>query len=109
MSEQRVTAREIGVRMERYGGDLELPPQCALIQALDVGQFVLVAPGARVDSSGRKRPKHEGIVGIRAVRHMDRPCRGSQEFSLRFPERRSTRSRHGERGVAAGARVPVEA
>jgi hypothetical protein len=84
MSEERVAVREVGVRVQRHGRDLELPAQRALVQALDVGQLVRVAPEACVDSPGGERPEHEGIVGIRAVGHLDRPCRGRQESSGRL-------------------------
>ena len=76
-----------------------VPAQRALVQTLDVGQFVLVAPGAGVDSPGGERPKHERIVGIRAVRHVDGPCRGRQESSLRFTNGLVLARQSMERGI----------
>ena len=71
MREQRVPVGEVRVRVQRHRRHLELAVEGAAVQRLDVGELMLVAPGAGVDLAGGQRPKHEGVVGVRAVREVD--------------------------------------
>ncbi len=74
-AQERVTLRQVGVGVERDGGHVDLAFESEAIEALDVVQDLhhLVA-GGRHASAG-EAVEHEGIVGIRAVPHPDRPSR----------------------------------
>src|SRR6267143_412904 len=77
VGEQGVAIREIRVRMQRDGGDLQLTGERAPVQGFDVAELMHVPAAARVDLPSRHRPKHEGVVGVGAVGDVDRARHGS--------------------------------
>ena len=111
VGEQRVPLSEVRIGVQRDRRDLELAPERAPVQRFDVAQLVDVAPAAGVDLAGRERPEHERVVGIGAMRQMDRagrlschasPCRRSPASPGRGRRRGSARAR---RTPDAGARA----
>src|SRR6185503_17041446 len=88
-------------------GDLELTPERALIQRLDVLQLVNVAQPFRVDLALRERVEHEGIVGVWAMRDVNgagQLTRGSSSGGVRIA-RAARRGGCRCRSRAAGTRV----
>jgi len=63
--QQRIAARQIGVCMNRHGGDFQLAGQRPPVQCLDVLQLVLEAQITSVDLSGCQGVEHERVVRIR--------------------------------------------
>ncbi len=62
---------QIRVGMDRDGCNLEFSAQGPLVQTFDVLERVCEVIRSGVELVCRERVKHEGIVGIRAVRHSD--------------------------------------
>src|SRR2546429_2100838 len=94
--------------MQRYRRRLELASQRAAVQRLDVGELVLVAPGAGVDLAGRERPEHEGVVRIGAVREANGAASGHASVPRRPASLACGRRRgcpHARRIRAAGGRA----
>jgi hypothetical protein len=50
--------------MNRDGGDIELAPQSAFVQRLDVLEAMFKAIPAEIDFVLRHRIKHEGVIRI---------------------------------------------
>src|SRR2546429_5885279 len=95
--------------MQRYRRRLELASQRAAVQRLDVGELVLVAPGAGVDLAGRERPEHEGVVRIGAVREANGAASGHASVPRRPASLACGRRRgcpHARRIRAAGGGAP---
>src|SRR5687768_15172338 len=69
--QERVAASEVRVRVDRHRGDLELPPQRAAVERLDVLELMFVFDSAGVNFPGGQRVEHEGVVGIGRVRDAD--------------------------------------
>ena len=78
--QQRVPVGEVGVGVDRHGGDLELAGQRAAVERLDVGELVRVAQLAGVELVVRERPEHEGVVGVGAVGDLDHLGHGKLRF-----------------------------
>ena len=57
--------------MDRYGRDLELTAQRALVQRLDVLELVHVTNVAGVDFSFGQGVEHKGVVRVGTVRNVN--------------------------------------
>src|SRR5579864_4278763 len=57
--------------MDRHGRDVELPSQCALVQALYVLKLMHVREPFGVDLPLGEGVKHERVVGVRTMRDVD--------------------------------------
>ena len=67
MRQQRVAVGEVGVGVDRDGGDFELARSARWFSDLDVLQLVDVGEPFRIDLAGGERVEHERVVGVRTV------------------------------------------